>query len=526
MVVNFVSSFCFVLTSLSREYLEDAKEAFRSATQSPSRSVKGRAAFAQTAASLMLIESKVFAEEGYQAESLFFARASVQEYQRIWGSIERHNGDKAANSAAEEVNKSLAKSVTELSISNSRADATSRSKYATLGCSAYWDIAPHLFESFLHLSQCFAHNGLLLEAQYYFAQCQKIADAVHSPYMTHACLMLQVQYAIGRGSAEEGLAILQKVEHNVSDLPQHHSDIKTRTFVALNYIRTGQIEAGSVVCSETLDGLRGLASKSALDRLIHKPEAESLALQMSGMKLVQGNQVPTRKSTIAQRKAPKKSRVQPSPTTVLPGEEFLASAVVPLNVLEGELLSISALVKLRQGALDAATSQLDDANALPQRQQDMIMHGLLRAEINLRRCLQNLVGDPVFSILPESSICCPATIVHNDPKVVPKSPPKGTKSAKAVPSRALCRNAMPKNTGTIEGYAQSLFLGRRCLSEILSKAVTSPSTSNVHAISETLGKISTFLSALPGTHTKDSRSSQLLAYILGKPSRHQPWCLC
>ena len=515
------SRFVILLIVPSCEFLKQAREAFQSGLQSLRQSAKDRLAFAQSAADLMLIQSKFLVEKKHQGEALFFARASVQEFQRIWAFIERHTTSRRIKTSVDDVNNSLAEAVSDLSISSNQADTTSHSRYAALETSAYWDLSPRLFESLLHLSQCFVHYGLLPEAQYYLGQCQRIADAVHSPSMIHACLMLRGQYAICSGDVEGGLAILQTMEQTMSRFPLDHNNIKTGTVVALHYLKIGRIEAGSAVCSEAMHALRSLTLKSALDRLIYKPEAgESLNTQMNNLKMEEPNQVPTKKSKVAQKKAPTKSRMQSSVVAAPRIEESLAPDIIPLNILKGELLRNLALANLSQGALDVATLQLDNANALPHQQQSVIMHGLLSSKINLCRGFQQLVGDPVFSVLPESTICCPAAIVPSELKTTPKSPPKASKSAKTAPSKALSKNAILRHKATLENHSQHLSLAQRRLSEIFYIATASSSTSTVHTITETLSKTLTILSALPSTQIKGFCSSQFMAYILGECS-HQ-----
>ena len=496
-----------------RDFLCSAAEAIQSAIQSPKQALKSRTGIARSAANLMLIQSRFFAEQGCQPETLFFARASVQEYQRIWGSIERQNSKNIDQIPSKHVTKGLTESLSELSISNGQMAASSHSKWAALETSAYWNITPNLFESFLHLSQCFAHNGLLLEAQHYLAQSQKIADVVHNPSMMNACLAQQGRYAIKKGSAADGLAKLEMMSQNILDRPQTCSIIKTRTMAAFDYIKAGKIDTGLVACTDMIDRLRGLTLKPTLDRLIFKEDTESLSLQMSGMKLEDSKQVPPRKGRVAQKKVNAKSCVQPSGPSSSLVDVFHQSDVVPLNVLRTELLLIKALAKSRKGDLAAALSHLDDQHAVPQRQQHVIKHALLKSQVKLHQGLQHLVGDPIFSVLPESSICCPATVILH--KAMLKSSPKVTKSTKTASSRALCKPSTSRNGGDGENYEQSLSVAQRCLLQTLKIAITSSSTSDVHEISETLGKILTMLSALPGTETKCSRSSQFMAYILG-----------
>lgn len=504
-----------MLILFSYEFLGQAREAFQTESQSLRRSIKDRTAFAQSAANLLLIQSKLSVEKGFQDEALFFAWASVQENQRIWGSIERHSADNGVTGPLEDANNSHAESVSAILISNGSGNAASHSKYAALNNHAYWDITPHLFESFLHLSKCFAHNGQLPEAQYYLAQCQTIADAVHSPSMIHACLMLQGQYAVCKGSAEEGLAILQKLEQTVPGLPLALNNISARTFMALNYIKIGRADTGIAVCNEATHQLRNLTFKSALDRLVYRPEIEGLTLQLSDIKLDELKSIPARKSRIAPKTAQTKSRGQPS-VAVSPVEELQAPDIIPLNILRSEILRILALANLGRGALDTATSQLDDANALPHREQSMTLQAILSSQINLRQGLQQLVGDPVFSILPESSICCPAINAQDPPKSTPTSPPKASKSAKGAPKKVLNKHAGLRDQMNVEKHSQNLSVARRCLSEHLNIALTSCSTKYVHTIVGTLGKLLTMLSVLPGTQTKGFGSSQYMAYILGK----------
>ena len=484
---------------------------------------KDRTVSTQSIAEVLLIHSKFAAERGDQGETLFFARVSVQEYQRTWANLESRLISRKKRSPVGHAEENLVEAVSKLSISESQ--TTCHSKYAALRSSVFWHLTPRIFAGLLHLSQCCAHTGLLSEAQFYLDQCQKIADVVRSPSMIWTCLSLQGQYAICNGAKEQGLVMLREVQKAMSDLPSDFNNISLNSRMAILYMKAGQFEVGNATCIESMRRLQSLMMKSAPDLLLYKPaETQNMELQMRSLKLESSPQAPTKKTRGTRKKAPTKPSVQPRGAISSEAEEFLPPDVMPLSNLKGDLLRHSTFASLSQGDLDTAKALLEDASALQQRRQDVIMQGMLHSQINLRQGLQHLVGDPVFSILPESTFCCPAVAIPKEPETRPISPLRDLKHTKFAPSKTLSKKAMPSNKINSDGHSQHLLLARKCLSEVFSMAKTAASTSTVHTVAKTLSRILIMLSALPNTLSKGLCSSHFLAYTLGKRP-HRPFAV-
>ena len=262
-------------------------------------------------------------------------------------------------------------------------------------------------------------------------------------------------------------------------------------------------------------------TKSAIDSLIFKPSVtEDLVLQMSGLALGESAPGPKKgKARAVPKRAHIKSRVPQKAPAIQQIDELMLTDVIPLNNMKGDLLRLSAFADVSQGSLEAAASQLNNASTLIFRQQEAVVQGLLNAQLNLRRGLQQLVGDPIYSVIPESTICCPAAMVSDEPRILPKSPPqKSSRSAKNPPSKVASKKVIPRDKATADNHSQHLPLAQKYLSDIYKVAKKYSSTSTVHTITETLGKILTMLSALPSAQAKGSCSSHFIAYILGKSS--------
>ena len=483
-------------------------ETLQSLRLSAQTSSSDRMMFAQAAADLNFIQSRVLSEQGHSEKALLAARAASQEYYRIWASFSRRMGLKT---------NSLVATASMLSKDENKPGSDTDSRYAALRMLQSWYLSPSLFAVTLHLSRCFAHTGLLLEAQHYLEECQKIADAVQSSALTRTCLATRAEYAVCSGETEQSLTMLRDVETAISNLSCTYGNVNIHASLALHYMKANQIKAGSAACDESIRRLQSLTLKSVPDRLLHAPShTESLALLMADMNIDKGGGAQAKKVRVARNRAPKTPSVKQRTEACSRDEGLPTADVIPLQRLKGEVLRHSALAELSQSSFDPAMALLDEAATLPHAQSDLIMDGLLRSQVHLGQTLQRLLVDPVFSVLPESTICCPAIVLAAEPQPLPKASTKLSTSTKSARGKPLNKRAVQKEPSAPQDCLGHLHVARRCLTEVFSTAKKMASTSTIHTISNTLSKILTMLSVVPSTHDDLFASSQFLAYTMGK----------
>ena len=506
-----------LLIIYSESFVKQGLEALQNLRPLSEYSHDDRIVFAKAAADLTFIQSRFLSEQGQPEKALLFARATVQEYQRLWASLHRRVGTGKMKNAIASTDESLVAAVAELSISGKTANSDTTSKYESLRILKSWYISPRLFAGILHLSRCFADTGLLLEAHFYLDQCQKIADAVRSPSMSWACLSLRGEYAVCSGDIEQGLTILRKIEAGLSEATSDYSNVALNANLALHYMKAKSVEAGGAACDESLRRLHILTLKSTLNRgVCILSQTEQLQSQMADLRLEKVKQPPPKKTRVAKNKALKAPPVEPIIETSQQDEELPSLDVIPLRRLKGEILHHSTIAKMGQGSLVAAMALLDEASTLSQQQNDHIVQETLRSQVYLKQTFQRLLVDPVFSVLPESTVCCPAVVSPLAQEMRPKSPPKKSKTTKTPRGKALSKRPVQRENATAQDCLEYLPLAQMCLTEVLNMAKKASSTSTIHAISDTLSKILTMLSVNPHCNKTSFSSPQFLAYIIGK----------
>ena len=483
----------------------------------------------QMTADAYYVCSLLAAAEGQPFEALLFARLCVKNCHRAWAILERSQNridGVVRKGAIESENDPLVDGMSELSISASTENTST--PYSMLSGVAFWTLVPRIFRGLNHLSLLFSYNGLYPEVRYYLQQGQKIAKAAEAASLNSQATALLGNYLIHSGDADEGVLQVQQAEKLVSGYSRDRHYARLQLFLATHHTKQGEWRAGESAIRVAKSIIQNLVTKSFVNNLVQKKStAAALEIEMSVLTLEdtkssrppQGRQQQTiskrpQKKPVAQRDSPKASL-----------EEAPAIEVIALHRMRGEIVQGRIYAKMSEGDLDAAASMLNETNAQSCGQQDIVLQALLASRVRFRQGLEHFVSDPVFCVIPESTISCPAikasTSERQDKQNKSSSPPKkrGATSSKSVAGKASARKIKPRSLSLAKDRGNFLRLAQDEISNVFKSAMISSSTAIVHEISDVLGKVLVVLSAVSSAGSRPSISPGVLLYFLGESSK-------
>lgn len=483
----------------------------------------------QTIADAYYIYSLLAAAEGQPSKALLFARLGVKSCHRSWAILERSQNKVdgvVRKGPIESEADLLIDSMSELSISASTEKTST--PYSMLSGVAFWTLVPRIIRSLNHLSLLFSHDGLYPEVRYYLQQGQKIAKAVEAASLNSQTTALLGDSLIRSGDADGGVLLVQQAESLVSGLPRDRHYASLQLLLAIHYTKKGELRAGESAIALAESILRNLVAKSFVDSLAQRClTAATLEIDMSALTLEEAK--PARPPQSRQRqtmsKRPQSKLITPLDSTKSSLEEAPVAEVIALHRMRGEIFRGRIYAKISEGSLDAAAALLNETNGHSCDQQDLVLQALLASRVRFRQGLEHFVSDPVFCVIPESTISCPAIKACNsdrqDKHNKSSSPPKSRNatSSKTATSKALAKKTKPRSLSLAKDHAKFLRLAQDEISHVFRSAKNSSSTAIVHEISDVLGKVLMVLSAVSSAISRSCVSPGVLLYFLGESSK-------
>ena len=483
----------------------------------------------QTVAEAYHVHSLLAVAEGQSSTALFLARLCVKNCHRSWAILERSQSriDGAIrNGPIESENDPLVDGMSELSISTSTGNTST--PHSMLSGVAFWTLVPRIVRGFNHLSLLFSYHGLYPEVRYYLQQGQRIAKAVEAASLDSQITALLGNYLIRSGGADEGVLQVQHAEDLVSELPRDRHYASLQLFLATHYAKKGEWKAGECAIGVAESTIQNLVAKRFVDTLVHtRSTAATLEIDIGALALQEANPVRPLQSRQRQpiSKKPKSKPVSQRDSSKTPSSETHDVDVLALHRLRGDFNRWRVNAKMSEGSLEAAASLLDDTYARFCDQQDQVPQALLASRIRFRQGLEHFASDPVFCVIPESSISCPAIRICNgdrqDRQNKSSSPPKNRSvpSSKAATAKASTRKNRPRSLSLAKDQMKLLRLAQDQISGVFELATTSSSTAIMHEISDVLGKVLMVLSTVSSANSRTDISPGVLSYFLGESSK-------
>ena len=510
----------------SKQNLAEARKLYNSAFKLKSGSV-GAQAFseqAQLVADACYLLSLTAQAEGKIAETLFYARMSVKNYNQSWTILaHRYNANDriAREISPETVNDSSMQSMSELAISECQPKDEKATLYSALRSVDFWRLVPRLFQGLIHLSSVYARFGLIPEVLYYLGQARKIAEAVHAPGLIARCCALMGRYRVCQGETVEGASLLRHVEQLLPSMQHDRNFVVVQSMLASSLTQDRETEAAEATFAVAEKLLEQLTTAKFLDSLIDDLlKVDDLDKQMQLLNLEEA-QPPrqTKSGRSASKKPSTKLAVQQKPSR--PAQEVIPVIErTALNQLKGEICRAHVSTLLSKGLVDRAAALVEKAAVYPCDQGGVVLQTLLTSRIHFLQGLDNLATDPVLCVLHESTISCPSISVSGGlmrRSNVSHKPIAGTKHTVPVNPRTnhSAKKSRARSPSIARPEAESLRLVHVGLRDVLQLARQVSSTMTIHEITDILGKTLAILSAAPSSPSRKSVPASLIAYVLG-----------
>ena len=517
----------------SEEHLSSASMVHSEATEvvsSGSRSLSERRRVNWMKARLAEVQSLLSSTQGHFAQAMLFARDSVKLIYRAWAMLEhqcnrelRPNQDDSFTGEGETPSDATAST----SVSESKNPPVLSNKLENLKSTPFWHLTPELFRRLSDLSQLFAHEGSISEAQYYVEQASKIANAVNSQIFRAQMITLTGKYNLRRGKLDDGLRQLQQVKALIAGKTHSHMDVVVQALLAEVYGSRAQWDAEEFALRQAEEVLQMLQSVPSKDSQMTKEKADcSLPMQLQGLSLkeVVSNQIQITKNRVpVGKRAVKKVATQAASENELKANEVTENPI--LLKYHGSLLRQQAEGALHQKRPNLAASYLARAAILPTTVEESVLQNLMQARLYLYQGLDKISNDPVFCILHESTISFPSTAPNIRRKSKEAVEPIKESRGRSVQSRKTPVKQAAKSRSRKDGIQQheiSEYLGQAL--DTLMKAQTSAqavaSSSVIHALSDIFGKVLMMLNAACFNAMKTNVNPFVAAYAMG--TRYKP----
>ena len=476
-------------------------------------------------AQLNMLLSRVLFVQNKFSEALFFGRKSAQLSSKAWGSLERRLKcqiiDNAGADHDENVSDVLTEGIRAMSLSSSKIlkDPPKVSKDESLGNVGFWPLVPSLFQKLANLSFLFTNKGSYLEASYYAERAAEIADGVQSPSWQARARILIGDCQVRAGHIADGLAHLKGAEILLSQCGDIRIEVDLHSALARAYGLNGQrnLETSALELAQKLVAASFSSTVLAGDPL---PSETSTGLesQLSALK-ISGKSVKKEQKT---RRQMQSSRSNPTPVAAsLDSKESkdLWADYIPILRVKLDLARQQVYSLLQEKKLVAVGQILSESGQSVFAPSDITHQELLKAQLSLQSGLDGLSTDPVYSVVPESTVSCPSILYGgrrrsrdvvnaNVKEATLKSGARKTKF-KTASKDLVVRHITPSPT-----FNDLLLAALGELHALNVGAQGSIPTATIHIISECLSKTLILLSSTCPSTPKVTITSTFISYAM------------
>lgn len=464
--------------------------------------------------------------KGSISEAFLYARQNVKLNYRSWAILEHRHGklDISSHAAKSQANDDEA-IVDQLSTSIATSQNSLVVPKASLPQQAarFWNLVPRLFRGLVHLSQLYANEGLLQESRYYIEQAQKTAAAVDAFRLKVHSLAVHGNYLTRCGEVGKGLSLLKQAEEAALDFHKDQYMVLLYSYMAGSYALQGEPNSEAQATETAENVLEHLMKRSFIERLNHQINSEtSLELKMDQMTLSEAP--PSR----LQHAKPKASSKAPGdkPTGKVKAPQlnqdtsYVADALL-LTRMKAANLRQRAQAALRGNKLNLVASLLLDIAEFPGIPQDRILLTILKAHFYLRQAQESMAADPVFCVLPESTVSYPSIASsrsRQETNLLERGPVErqATSPSKKAPAKGSLRKPKLAAKPATSNFLELLDQTQESLTSVCSVAKTACSTASIHAMMDVLTKTLMMLSAVTISRPIVTANSTFAVYSMGK----------
>lgn len=422
-------------------------------------------------ATASFLQSSVALQSGDVQTALSSIRTSVRMLSNDWAKLEK---------AVLKVSPSNDSSTSDISSGSTDTEDTKNG----MNGPRFWVLASPLLRSILHISSVYAHIGMFQETMYYADAAWKIAEGTESP-------LYKAQVTSWKGSMYLRAHKIDKARPLFTDvkdwMPQDACSFRVRLANQLgDFHRECGEEDQALIYSKMAEETANL--------LAAYPQAQNEveAAKKAGAKA--RSKARTTRSGRAV-KLEKPSRMVTAPikgakrTTTAAGNKSPTTTThdssLPRDVYQSSLLAAVFLSRaagcVQRKDWAAACSTLEQVKGLPKLLATLSQEQVVMATSLIGQSMEQMIHDPVFSVMQDSTISFPAVVGCADRISLGDTSP-----AKPLPGREEAIVAGGRKEADAPVFADALKAAQDLLLQVHATAVSNSETSVVHKISAML----------------------------------------
>lgn len=465
--------------------------------------------------------------KGSISEAFLYARQNVKLNYRSWAILEHRHGklnisSHAAKSQANDA-EAIVDQLSTLSIATSQNSLVVPKSFLPQHAARFWNLVPRLFRGLVHLSQLYANEGLLQESRYYIEQAQKTAAAVDAFRLKVHSLAVHGNYLTRCGEVDKGLSLLKQAEEAALDFHKDQYMVSLYSYMAGSYALQGEPDSEAKATETAENVLEHLMKRSFIERLNPQINSEtSLELKIDQMTLSEAP--PSRLQHAKPKASSKASGDKPTGKAKAPqliqDTSYVADALL-LARMKAATIRQRAQAALRGNKLNLVASLLLDIAEFPGIPQDRILLTILKAHFYLRQAQESMAADPVFCVLPESTVSYPSIAScrgRQETILLERGPVErqATSPSKKAPAKGSLRKPKLAAKPAPSNFLELLDQTQESLTSVCSLAKTACSTASIHAMMDVLTKTLMMLSAVTLSRPIFTANSTFAVYSMGK----------
>lgn len=503
------------------EHLANAQEIYEKSTEienTQSLPLRDRSRLVQMLADANYVRSLIATVKGNLFDALLYARQNVKLNYQAWAILEHRHAKPiiltyADTSESDDI--TVVNQISKLSLANSQP----LSAQVAPRVAGFWGLVPRLFHSLVHLSQLFAHEGLFPEARYYAEQSQKIADAVQAVRLRRQALALLGNYLTRKGEVKQGIDLLMQAENASLGLQNDQYMALLYIYMAENYALQRENDSEASASDAAGKVLENLMKTSFVEGLNYQSTTEQ-SLEVAMVQLTLSEPLPIRRQT--SRKVPTKHSATKTSLKTKPStpnrETYFITKTLLLSRMKGTSLRQRAYAAIRVNKLGLAACLLSEATDIVSIPQDRILLAIVKGHLLLRKAQEKMAVDPIFCILPESTVSHPS--LRNRQETViqehDSNENQSASSSRKMAAKGSIKKAKQAQTPPPSDILELLNLTQQSLISVSNIAKTMCSTATIHTMADVLTKTLLTLSAVTLSQPKTIVNPSFMVYAMGK----------
>lgn len=480
----------------------------------------------QVVADVTSLCSQLAVRQGHTSKALLFARQSLRITHQTWTSISKRQ--KISRTQDPDTKGKIGTEGLKDFTAEAMVSDNDRSESDSAICSKapeLWSLVPRLHRAFIQVANLYTSEGMSAEAKCYLERSRKFAESVSASGLLGqslvqlAGIMTQSEDYVGAHSTFERAGKLY------ISLEEDQQKVVFQLNLSKYQLVKGQLSAAEETCALAESMLqRFTATASTKDDLVSGSNVDFLQEQLSRFSLREdAANLPAGKTRIlVKTPGAKVPRAGKGTKIVQKGScDASASSSSAFSGFRNDVLHQQVVLALRRDELERVSDLLAEAATRYCAPKDAVFNAAAAAEISIRRGLGAMTSDPVFCVLPESTISLPSLLPIGPlfPSILPKTKPakitKGSGKASTVPAGSSKIQASSRESD--DSICHRFREAQLGISRVYELAQRSCTTATLHRLSKLMAESLVMLSALGLSRSAESLnlSPSMILGIMG-----------